>query len=305
MIQKTKPGFSIIEVVIGLMISSILLTVSLTVYNQISKSCTKIQNTTSQDLAIMILQKRMSDDLLGLCPLWFTGNDIKTIINTKNNEQKNQSIQENNYFYALTKNEQLDLMTFVSSNTLQTYPEPEHYIARIVYILKEDQNKENFFILQRKEESQISNEFDVEKIRDGKFYTVIDHIKKCKLEYGFMPTKNEVNQKKLNFTWVKEWSDQQKEKELEKKSAENKDSIPKLPNIIRITITLQEMIETPEVEHVFYCLIPQNKNTPIKSLAKVRNEKEYAAQEGRLSSFDKVKNNIEQRAKSAQGRANA
>ncbi len=289
--RDIKPGFTIIEFVIGIMISSILLTASLTIYNQISKSSIKIQNITSQDLAIRILQKRISDDLMGLCPVWFKKEDLKDSKQAKNNDQQLPNIKNNNYFYAQTNNEQLDFMTFISCNTLQAYPTPEHQIARVVYILKKDDDKENFFKLQRKEETQISNEFNIEKIKEGKFYTVIENIKKCVVEYGFIEKtdsqKEKIPDKEQQIKWVKQWTTKQQD-EKEKKEKEQKDSSVNMPDIIKINITLQELINKPESEHIFYSILPQSKNVSIKSLAKQRIEKETAALRGNLSSASNI-----------------
>lgn len=292
--QYLKPGFSIIELVIGIMISSVLITISLTIYNQINKSCNKIQNITSQDLSMMILQKRMSDDLLGLCPLWFTQEDIKQSTQPKNIAPNTDSTKNNNYFYAQTTDEQLDFMTFVSTNTLQAYPEPEHYIARIVYVLKKDLQKENFFTLQRKEETQISQEFNIEKIKEGKFYTIVENIKKCKLEYGFIEKPEDQKEqnvsKEWKFKWVQQWSEQQN-----KEKKDQKEKAPNLPDIIRITITLQEFTYQAETIHTFYCMLPQSKNISLTSLAKKRNEKEAATRRSMADNTNNIKSNVEGR----------
>lgn len=290
--HNIKPGFSIIELVIGLMISSILLTASLTIYNQISKSCNKIQAITTEDLAMIILQKRMSDDLLGLSALWFKPEDIKNTAQAKNSEQKSPSIKENNYFYAQTNDEQLDFMTFISTNTLQAYPTPENYIARIVYLLKKDPAKEGFFLLQRKEESQISNEFDIEKIKEGKFYTIVSNIKKCKLEYGFIENndnkKEKSSEKELKMKWVQQWSQEQEKEKMDKKEKN-----PKLPDIIRITITLQEFTYKPETQHIFYCIVAQSKNVSVRSISQKRNERTTAATQNNLSNANTIMNRIQ------------
>jgi len=292
--KSLKPGLSVIELVIGLMISSILLTATLTIYNQISKSCNKIQSLTSQDLAVMIFQKRLSDDLLGLCPLWFKSEDIKSGTQAKTPEQKNSSLKENNYFYAQSQDEQIDFMTFISANTLQAYPAPENYIARIVYILKKDSHKPDFFILQRKEESQISNEFDIEKLKEGKFYTIVENVKKCKLEYGFAEKSDNKNEKKsdkeFKIKWVQQWS---KEKEEKKDATDKNEEQPNLPDVIRITLTLQEFSYKPETLHVFYCLLPQSKNISIGSLAQKRNQKTAKETQNNLSSANTIMNRIQ------------
>lgn len=292
--QYLKSGFSVIELIISFMISSILLTASLTIYNQISKSCSKIQDTTTQDLAVTILQKRLSNDLLGLCPLWFVQNDIKNNTQAKKTTERNTDLQENNYFYAQTKDGHLDCMTFISTNTLEAYPYPEYYIARIVYLLKKDPNKEKFFLLQRKEETQISNEFNIEKLKEGRFYTIVENIKKCKLEYGFSE-KNEKNQDtESKIKWVQKWPDQDSKEQKDTKETE-----PSLPDIIRMTIMVQESEYKPEIEHVFYCIVPQSKNIAIPSLAKKRIEKENASTQNNLTSASNIMNRVQNAAQQA------
>ncbi len=303
--QHLKSGFTAIEFVIGIMISAMMLTATLTIYNQISKSCSKVQNITSQDLAIIILQKRISDDLLGLCPLWFTKEHIKDTTQAKSDNQQIPNTKNNNYFYAQTKDEQLDFMTFVSTNTLSAYPTAEHHIARIVYVLKKDAAKENLFLLQRKEEAQISNEFNIEKIKEGKFYTVIKNIKKCILEYGFIEQPDEKeeknNSKEFKITWVKQWSEKE---EKEKKDKKNK--IPDVPEVVKLTVTLQEFEDKPETMHTFYSVLPQSKNISIQSVAKKRNDKEATARQNNLSSANNIMNRIQNAAqKTPKGPGNA
>jgi hypothetical protein len=292
--NHVKPGFSAIEFVIGMMISAMMLTATLTMYNQISKSCSKIQNITAKDLAIIILQKRISDDLRGLCPLWFTKEDIKDTTAAKADAQSQPNTKNNNYFYAQTKDEQLDFMTFISTNTLSAYPSAEHHIARIVYILKKDEAKENLLLLQRKEEAQISNEFNLEKIKEGKFYTVIKNIKKCVLEYGFIEQQDEKEEKnsskEFKIKWVKQWSEKE---EKEKKESEKKDRTPDLPEIIKLTVTLQEFTDQPEMQYTFYASLPQSKNISINSLAKKRSKKEAASRQSNLSNANNIINRIQ------------
>lgn len=287
--EQIKPGFTAIEIVIGIMLSAILLTTSLTIYNQISKICNKIQRTTTQDLAVAIVQQRIAQDVQGLCPLWFTKEDLKDTTQTKKDVAQKTNIKNNNYFYAQTKDDQLDFMTFVSTNTLEAYPTPEHYIARIVYILKKDDKKENFFLLQRKEETQISDEFNIEKIKEGKFYTVTNNIKKCVLEYGFIEQSDEKNTtQEFKIKWVKQWSEKE---EQENKDSKNKH--PSFPEIIKITITLQELPHQPEVLHTFYATLPQSKDISLPSIAKKRIKEKSTQQQNNLSSANNIMNRIQ------------
>jgi prepilin-type N-terminal cleavage/methylation domain-containing protein len=308
--NNLQKGFSILELIISIMISTILMTAALTIFQQVSSGSRKIQNVTSKDLSLMILEKRLSDDLLGLSPVWFTKENITKKPEAQNEsaktakssdtkkqslEQKEPNIEKNNFFYAQTQNNQLDFMTFISTNTLQSFATPRLYIARIVYLLQPDPNKSGFFMLQRKEEAQISNEINIEKIRQGTFYTIVKNIKNCSLEYGFIDLSPEKRAKSPDKEWKMKWV-QQWGKEQENEKTENSDSeqyTPKLPDTVRIKITLQEFENGPTSEHQIYCIVPPSKEASIASITQKRKQQEITAQQTNLSNASAIMNNVQ------------
>jgi prepilin-type N-terminal cleavage/methylation domain-containing protein len=313
--RQLQNGFTILEFVISMMISAILMTAALTIYQQVSSSSKKIQNITSKDLSLMILQKRLSDDLLALSPIWFTKENItknpqakdentqtpkqgeakNSPKQTEEKEAKEPNIEKNNFFYAQTQNNQIDFMTFITTNTLHSFATPHAYIARVVYFLQPDPQKQGFFILQRKEEAKISNEFNVEKIKEGTFYTLIKNIKSCTLEYGFIdisPEKRSQNpDQEWKMKWVQQWGKQQEQQKA--KDTQTEEYIPKLPDTVRIKITLQEFETGPITEHEIYCIVPPSKEVSVSSIAQKRKQQEFYAQQNNLSNANTIMNNVQ------------
>jgi prepilin-type N-terminal cleavage/methylation domain-containing protein len=310
-----KKGFSILEFVISMMISTILMTAALTIYQQVSSASKKIQNITTKDLSLMILEKRLSDDLLALSPIWFTKehiakkpnnnlpknnppsqteNEDKAKSNIKN-EDKQPNIEKNNFFYAQTQNNQIDFVTFITTNTLQSFATPHAYIARVVYLLQPDPQKPGFFMLQRKEDAQVSNEFNIEKIKEGMFYTLIKNIKSCTLDYGFIdisPEKRSENpDQEWKMRWVQQWGKQQEQEKIKEEGSQ--EYAPKLPDTVRIKLTLQEFETGPITEHEIYCIVPPSKEINIPSIAEKRTQQEFSAQQNNLSNANTIMNNVQ------------
>lgn len=304
MTKHVQKGFSILEFVISLMISTMLMTAALTIYQQVSSSSKKIQNITSKDISLMILEKRLTDDLLGLSPLWFNKENITNTEQAKNNSKEQSSAKEqtkdpntekNNFFYAQTQNNQIDFITFISTSTLHSFTSPRLYIARIVYMLQPDQDKPGFFILQRKEEKQISNEINLQKIKDGSFYTLIKNIKNCSLEYGFIdisPEKrSQASQDDWKMKWVQQWGKEQEQKKTSE--SEKEEYVPKLPDVVKIKITIQEFEGAPTTEHEIYCIVPPSKESNIDSITEKRKQKEASSQQANLANANTIMNKVQ------------
>jgi len=285
------------------------------IYQQVSSSSKKIQNITSKDLSLTILEKRLSDDFLTLSPIWFTKEHIAKKVQLKNesqqtakqseaknsttkkdeNESKEPNIEKNNFFYAQTQNNQIDFMTFITTNTLQSFATSHLYIARVVYLLQPDPQKPGFFMLQRKEEAQISNEFNIEKIKEGIFYTLIKNIKNCTLDYGFIdisPEKRSQNpDQEWKMKWVQQWGKQQEQEKTQKEGSQ--EYTPKLPDTVRIKITLQEFEGGPTTDHEIYCIVPPSKEININSITQKRKQQEFSAQQNNLSNANTIMNNVQ------------
>lgn len=280
--KHLQSGFSIIEMMISLMISAMLMTASLTIYNQIGKGALTIQRITQTDTQVMILHNRLVADLQGLTPLWFTAEHYEKL---KKTEEKNDAKQNtmpitsnnastkkrNNFLYAQSNDQQFDILTFVTTNALQSYGDKQRRIVRIVYMLQpEDTNLKTFKLL-RKEDDTVSGDFDLEKLKTGLFYQIAHKITQCSIEYGFIETKNKKvdpsknTDKPFEFKFVAKWGGAtQSEKENEQ--------TPTLPDILKLTIKIAHTPNQEPKSYELYCTIPTSHATSIKSFAQQRQE---------------------------------
>lgn len=280
-----QPGFSLLEFVISMMISAILMTASLTMYNQISKVTTKIQQTSSLDSTTLILYNRLNLDLQGICSLWFTPEHYEKLAELQKTDQaeiKNQlhtkqqvtTNERNNYFFALNNNDQLDVMTFVSNNPLPTYTEEQVRIVRIVYILEPDLAHPSKFKLMRKEINNVSPNFDRTTIKEGKFDQIADNIIHCSAMYGFIdqPPKQRSPDKELTITWTSSWGNANKDMK------QNSGYQPAIPECLKLHLIMQPSPNKAPITYDLYCIVPINSHVTIKSFAEKRY---YAARQAK------------------------
>lgn len=284
------PGFSILELVIGLMISTMLITISFSIYNQIARSTQFVQRITTADTHAIILKDRLQKDILGIMPLWFTKKDYEESVKTKTstqpkepeqkeqheskeNKQETSKNKENNFFYSSnhTTHNTLDCFSFITTNPLRMYGSSEHKpCVRVVYQLQKETKKESLFRLFRKEIDEL--EFNTETIRNaGTFYEIASNIKTFSIEFGFIDPIKIVNQigdnktdispdKSTEFTWINEW-DAKKESAIKK---------PILPKFIKIKIVFTEEKGTHEQEYNFCFLVPLDTITPYATFSQRR-----------------------------------
>lgn len=283
----TQRGFSVLEFIIGIMLSAILMTTALTIYNQISKGALIVQRVTSTDAHIMILRDRLTTDLQGLCPLWFTSDQYEKKDTTRKQDASDakqtstdttpltatkQSDQKNSYLLAQSNNNQLSLLTFVTDNALSVYGDTSTRTVRVVYLLKPHMNRANTYNMIRKEDDTVSSTFDIEKLKEGTFATLAENITECSIEYGFIEkpskkekTKTEKSDKPLVYTWVQEWGAPKQE---DKKSDEKNE--PTVPDIIKLTIKIQHTDQGPIKEYQVYCPVIISQEIALQSFAQKR-----------------------------------
>lgn len=273
-----KPGFSVIEFLISIMISAMLMTGALTIYQQISKGMIKMESLTQSDISGIIAKNRLSQDLQGLCTLWFADDNHEhkgPTEKTDTSQNQSSTAKKNSYLYAESKDKQFFILTFITSSTLQTYLNPKYQCARVVYRLKPATNmsqagtdpQEQLFTLERKEDQTISNSFDIEKIQEGQFYTVAKNILSCTIEYGFINIAPDKRKDSLETPWTTTWVDHWGTSGSMKESS---DYNPTLPDIVRVKMTVKEKTDKTSKMIEFYCILPQSKEVKFQSFAHKR-----------------------------------
>ena len=310
--KSQNQGFTLIELVVGLMIGSILLTSSLAIYQNIAKSTTIIQKITSNDTRAMILKDRFAKDLIGISMLWFTPKKYEAMKkkttssssakakDSQNSDSENEEAEnkkedtiakdENNFFFANNNADgTLDTLSFVTTSALQIYGSNNKSFVRVVYFLKKDQKLENSLSLMRKEIDP--TELNKELLKNsGVFYELAGNIKHCSFEYGFINKITVVNKnekqnanKPTEISWVKEWN----EKMDKSQSSTQK---PIAPKFIKIKITFMQQTTSAEQEYDMCFINPVDTISPYTSFTQKRYDKEQRSQPKISSGADRVTN---------------
>ncbi|OGB86311.1 hypothetical protein A3J41_01825 [candidate division TM6 bacterium RIFCSPHIGHO2_12_FULL_38_8] len=279
--KHLQSGFSVIEMLISMAISAMLMTASLSIYNQISKGAFTIQRITQTDTQIMILHNRLAADLQGLCPLWFTTEMYEKLKKSEKGDSKQSSMPEpsggssskkrNNFLYAQSNGKQFDFLTFVSTNALQVFGDKQLRTVRVIYMLQPEGQNLKTFKLMRKEDDTISGDLDLDKLKTGIFYQIAHKITECSIEYGFIEIKGkkadtaQSSDKPFEFKFVSQWGGvTQSEKE--------EDKTPTLPDILKLTLKIQHTPNQEPKSYELFCTIPTCHAPSIKSFAQLRQE---------------------------------
>ena len=296
--NQKNPGFSLLELMITIMISSILLTACLSIYNQITKSITTIQKIITADTKVMIFQDRLTKDLSGISCTWIIKKPKEQA--PKNQQQalpaaskKNAADDPNqdNFFYVLQNNQNSELVfSFVTLNPLWSYTNSTARPVRVVYKLQDDATGTHHFKLLRKEDTLIDqdlNQEHKENLIKGSFYEICNSITTLKLEIGFIPMPQKEQQapkeqpaakeqatpkeqtnpsdKKMEWKWVNSW--------IYKKDEKNeKEQHPNLPGALKIIISFAQETNKPNKSYEFTCVIPKQTEKPQQAFKQMNNE---------------------------------
>lgn len=303
-------GFSVLELIISIMVSAMMMTAVLTIYNQISKAALTVQRITNTDTQLMILRDRLATDLQGLSPLWFTKETYEKLQKSKKDDSSSLQNQEpslknntvNNFLYAQSLNDQFDVLTFITTNPLQQFSETQSRIVRVIYFLQPDKNQENTFKLMRKQEESISAELDLEKLKSGTFDQIVHNITHCKIEYGFVEQQQQetaksgepegkspqqtakIPDKPPVFKFVTQWGKQNED-------AQKNEKIPTLPDIVKLTMKIKSPSQQDAKTYELLCMIPTSQTTEIKSFAQIREEQSQKQTTGKESILATAPNN--------------
>jgi prepilin-type N-terminal cleavage/methylation domain-containing protein len=160
---KNSSGFTLIELIFGILISSILVSMLYLCLYQLQRAARVSDNILSVDMRVLTLKNQLSRDLAGAFMPQSTG-------------------EEQKYFFGESDHGNLKLLTFISVNPLRTAIETNPKIVRVRYQVSSVPEQPDTFKIQRAE----SNGLEYIKLADARNYIVIDEIKSLKVTY-FMP----------------------------------------------------------------------------------------------------------------------
>tara|TARA_B100000674_G_C37743448_1_gene870004 strand:- start:15 stop:992 length:978 start_codon:yes stop_codon:yes gene_type:complete len=285
-----KPGISFLEVMIGMAVSTMLISVTFTIYNHITQTIQRTDQTTAIDTKIMVLQSRLQSDLYGLSPIWFTKQEYDNVKNEKIKikDQQNQTKQNNNntkhnsknFFHSENKpNGNIHYFTFLTVNAMHTYGTDNQHFVRVVYALEQSSTEANIFTLKRKEIKSVTSEIDQSEITaPHNFYDIVTGITKCTATYTYIEHSDN-NQKASNdeqktsdtnqppkIISLSEWNIQQEAQETKN---ENKNKQPLTPSFMTLDITFVQNQENDEQEHKINFAIPIDTTNKLSSFAQM------------------------------------
>lgn len=249
-----KPGVTLIELVLGIALSSIIITLLYNLFLVTTRGIDIAEPFLENDLRSALIYRQLQKELDGVF-IPFQAEALQTDSAQKKGEgPKPQSAEKpiDKVFYSINKDNSLAVLSFITNNPIRTYYDPSKgtpkpAIVRVVYRLKP--TEKNGFALIRQESPLLAfDDFAPEGPKQIRGYELANNIKNISMEYTFpVPEKKEnaVRYEKRNEWRFEEW----KQKEQEK-------APPKTPKYATMTLTLWDQEHRQESIIVFNFEIP-------------------------------------------------
>ena len=247
-----KQGFTLIEILIALVIASLLGMILFNTFFQSNRSIQIVDSVIDLNMRAVVLGNQLEKDISGaFVP---RGKKKKKESEEKSEQKEKEKKKEEKQkplkkiFYATQKNDMLDMLTFITSNSLSTYCSDQigsarPKIARIMYKIEEDDDSEpanKSYRLMRKESPYL--DFDkAEKDKKNYAYELAAGIKDLKLEYIAVETEKDTEDEKAKPKKSLKKSktrDKEKEEDTGKDEEKKKKKIKRTPDYVRITLSL-------------------------------------------------------------------
>jgi len=146
------PGFSILEIIMVMAVSAIIMTALLEIYNQTARNMTKVERFIFEDTQILTLKNRFGKDSSGITAIWFKQSELAALQAAQEKKEAPKNTRKLSYFFHSTnKNDQFEMLAFITTAALQSYSGDSERFVRVVYLLENDPVHEGLFRLMRKE----------------------------------------------------------------------------------------------------------------------------------------------------------
>lgn len=281
-----KSGFVLLEIIISIALGSLVMAGLFSSFFQINKAYKSVDDVAGIDTKASLLQYQMDRDISGvsvpfiLTSMKETSSESKeqAIFDEKNKgvqvEQKKEEIEAipmEKSFYATAQGENLNLLSFVSSNPLSVYDKAKPRIVRITYQLIPEENidKEiSSYRLLRSESSNLSfsesSESGVNKevvqtyelasgIQDFSADFIVKPKKTKQEELGEKQTENEQGGKEVSYEQFRTWADE----EVKKVNRT-------IPHIVKLSVSFWEKLSKKSKKFSFTFLIVSDDVSPLK-----------------------------------------
>lgn len=270
-----KPGFTLIEVLLALVIVAIMGSMLFTALVQINSGARIADTLIDDSQRALIIHQQMEKDFMGvMVPVAAVFEEEEknaqkgapqTPPQTQNAKPPEKAVEPKakekpkvvtKVFFATNKETNLDTLTFITNNPLQVYwsekiGKIKPRIARVVYRLVAEKDTKNVFKLMRQEGQDLY--FDAYKsggTKEIREFMLADNIKSFAISYHYIvePKKDEKNKssekEKKEVKTVKEWNSDEKEQK-EKRGGKQ------YPDWIAITCSVWDVARERSTEYEF------------------------------------------------------
>lgn len=285
-----KKGFALLEVLIAVTISSLLTLIIFQAFTQINRAVQSTDRMIDLHTKAALVSWQMEKDIAGafIPPRALEEhaqkNKPKTATPGKQPEEKKLLTH---LFYGTANETNLQTLTCITNNPLQVYGTTKPRIVRVVYTLKPQARvkgwKRPSYILVRQESPMLdfdafkpNEQNEQQKIRE---YELINGIKQLTCTYFSKAEKKtqESDDKKIEYKTSSEWN-----KEEKKKTTDQKEPEPIIPNALECSLTLWNPDQTSDKIFVFTMpIIPdvqylpkEEKSALLKPLAPLQKQSE-------------------------------
>lgn len=234
-----KQGFSLIELLLALLISSFIITGLFTVIYQVRRMQTNVNTITGASERAAIMLNQLERDLMGA----FVPTHIEPLKQTK--KQPGSTAQDvtpplKKIFFGITRDNRLDTLSFITCNPLQVYTKAKDAkikprIVRIVYRVLPDPDNKKSYVLMRQEGTELDYDRYTRDAQGAlRAYRVVDGIATIRVMYfipdpkGKMESENPV----ITYRKVSGWQDTDKEGK----------NVRGLPHYVEFSFTLWDSV---------------------------------------------------------------
>jgi prepilin-type N-terminal cleavage/methylation domain-containing protein len=230
-----KKGFSLIEVIISLMITLIIMSLLYQAISQTRTSVSRIEYSIMSSSQLMLVQNQLEKDLSAV----FVPFASKPLLSEKEKakkEKKDEKFKEDNarqqstdsdnkkskdplkrVVYATSENDNLKILSCITTNALYVYGVTTPRVVRILYTVRPDPLNEGLLIMVRQESTDLDFEaVEGEKANKLRSYTLMAGLKKVQMRFLLEKEpekKNESASEKERvqheLVTVSEWTDEQ------------------------------------------------------------------------------------------------
>ncbi|NBV40475.1 hypothetical protein EBR77_01380 [bacterium] len=238
--SNLNPGFSFLEIIIVITLSSILFATVIFLNQQVTSSSIRIDKHLDADEQRAMLYTQLFNDIAGMSILIYDkdteqkGEEKKEPkkVELKKNSEKEKQTGADRYFYSENTEEQLNFITFITTNSLQFYSKPKQRFTRVVYKARKNENGDGF-TLYRKEIDSLLFDNIYEESWQG-YYPILSGVKKININYYIIKEskdKQKGESDKPELIDIQEWG-------VSNKDGNEDDFDLKIPRFLKFTYEL-------------------------------------------------------------------